>query len=67
MQLKYSLILQDFSYQHRKKNILLFTRLSQKLSVTIKSTKIMFSVRQIVILKKYFFFVLRLSAEGRIF
>lgn len=48
-QLKSFLILRDFCYQHSKNNILLFTRLSEKSSVTIRGTKIMFSVKQIEI------------------
>lgn len=54
-QLKSFLILGNFSYHHSKKNILLFIRLSQKSSVTITSTKFMFSVKQIEIKKCAFF------------
>lgn len=61
-QLKSFPILGNFSYHHSKKNILLhsFIRLSRKSSVTIKSTKFMFSVKQIEI-KKYAFFCFSLT------
>lgn len=65
--IKVFVILGDFSYQHSKKSILLFIRSSQKSPLTIRSTKITFSVKQIEIKNIYIFFVFHLSPEGRIF